>query len=289
MKKVYKILKKEKPDVVYQRVLNSFTFYLAKFCKKLNIPFYIHIADNYSIFFDGFKLSTLVRYIFFKKIVKNNANFICQTFEQKSILESKGIKPIEVIQNIPRFHSNVKILPKSERYIISWIGNIRPVKNIEDFLFLSTAINTNYQFHIYGDIPNDKYGNIIRKKIKSSNIIYNGLVSENVITESLKHSIALINTSHSEGFSNTFIEAWLVGTPVISLNSNPNSYFDKNKLGYFCNGDYEKMKNSLISIINLSSYEYELISKSCFNFCKTEFDPELLSIKLYNVFNKLKA
>src|SRR5690606_24473083 len=39
-----KIFSYEKPDVIYQRVLNSFSFYLSKYCKSTKTPFAIHIA-----------------------------------------------------------------------------------------------------------------------------------------------------------------------------------------------------------------------------------------------------
>ena len=57
MDKVIDILKQENPDIVYQRILNSFTYRLSKFAHQNKLPFILHIADNYSIEFSALVMS----------------------------------------------------------------------------------------------------------------------------------------------------------------------------------------------------------------------------------------
>jgi glycosyltransferase involved in cell wall biosynthesis len=49
----------------------------------------------------------------------------------------------------------------------------------------------------------------------------------------LSESYILLNTSHFEGFSNTYLEAFSVGTPVFAMEkADPDSIIKNNRLGY---------------------------------------------------------
>ncbi len=65
-----------------------------------------------------------------------------------------------------------------------------------------------------------------------------------------KKSMVLINTSDFEGFPNTFIEAAMHHTPVISLNSDPNRMLSKHQCGVFCKGDFSLMVEELEKLLN---------------------------------------
>ena len=285
MKKVKKILIQEKPDFVYQRVLNSFSMYLASYCNELNIPFFIHVADNYSLEFNTFSLSTLVRRIFFTIILRRNVRFLCQTDYQKKLLSKYFKDEIYLIPNIYPFR-NFDVVHKSQRNYFIWIGNIRKVKRID--LYINLARNfPNIKFYVLGEVSNNIYGYLIKKKLREvKNIHYFGSVNRDKIFNLLSNSIALVNTSDSEGLSNTFIEAWQTGTPVISLNSNPNYYFDRFNLGIFCNGSIDNLYNSVKTFVQMNDVDYQNLSTSCYEFAKQEFSIEDKLPLFFKLFSK---
>jgi glycosyltransferase involved in cell wall biosynthesis len=61
------------------------------------------------------------------------------------------------------------------------------------------------------------------------------LVDEGYPEEKAQYIIAeaarLLSTSDEEGFSNTFLEAWSSGTPVISLKLDPDHIIERQELG----------------------------------------------------------
>ena len=61
---------------------------------------------------------------------------------------------------------------------------------------------------------------------------YIGEISYEKTNELLEKSSLLINTSLTEGFSNTFIQAWMRETPVITLNCDPDNLIKNNKIGF---------------------------------------------------------
>ncbi|QKX04715.1 glycosyltransferase [Aquimarina sp. TRL1] len=268
--KVEKILNKEKPDIVYQRILNTFTIRLSQVLKKRRIPFILHIADNYSVEFSNNYKGVLKKY-FFKKILKNKPLIICQTKYQFDKVKEFNYTPESIISNMhPLIVDKVDVLNKKN---VVWVGNARPVKQLEVYLDLAESFKSqDIVFNVIGNIGNDEYGNKLKNQLKkSNNVVFHGLKDNVFINKFLLKSSLLINTSVSEGFSNTFIQSWMCGTPVLSLNSDPNNVIQENNLGKYCNGSFDLMKKYLEDIIYDANFD-----KTCLR-CYQQ------SIKLFSV------
>lgn len=265
--KIKEIIDLEAPDIIYQRVLNTFSFRISGYAQKKDIPYHLHVADNYSVTFKGLK-GVMKKYIF-KKIVNRGTKLIAQTHTQIHLIN----KVVDVhITQISNFHPTMLDKPLSKDMTkIVWIGNGRPVKRLELFLDLAEQFRgSNLVFHIYGKIPEDKYGQYLKARIESLlNVTAYGQKSNDFINLELRNALCLINTSQSEGFSNTFIQAWMSGTPVISLNSDPNGLLSKNNLGYYCGNEFNILKKSLGTM--LERKDYTQLCQDCLDFSNENF------------------
>ena len=93
----------------------------------------------------------------------------------------------------------------------------------------------------------------------------------------LANAYALINTSIIEGFSNTFLEAFASGTPVITVSSvDPDNIIAKNKLGIV-----KKNHTELVDGINslLMTKHYQDIVLRCRKYLTENHDPDILGKK----------
>jgi glycosyltransferase involved in cell wall biosynthesis len=143
---------------------------------------------------------------------------------------------------------------------------------LERFIELAKSrLKERHVFIIIGKLDNSEYGKSLKMMINNTkNILYLGEKTNDFINDYLKYCFVLINTSESEGFSNTFIQAWLQGVPVISLNSDPDNIISQHRLGYYCSSDITKINlylNKLISDYDL----YSEISFNCFSYAVDNF------------------
>jgi glycosyltransferase involved in cell wall biosynthesis len=173
---------------------------------------------------------------------------------------------------------------------IIWIGNARRIKKLD--LFINLAKNharKSHQFVIIGRLEDSKYGKSLKTMIDSvENILYLGEKTIDFINEYLKHCFVLINTSDSEGFSNTFIQAWLQGVPTISLNSDPDDIITQHNLGYYCCSDISKLDYYLNKLI-IDKKLYSKLSYNCFYYAVNKFsikrNMQILRNVLYQSYN----
>lgn len=251
-RKMRKIIQDEKPNIIYQRILNSFSFHLSNIANEYQLPFHVHIADMYCLNFPVNFRSYLRKYMF-NSVVKNNTSFIVQTDAQYNLLSNFGVIPNFKIYNLhPSPTTKYKIADRSTRKIV-WIGSVRQVKQFEIYLKLASDCrnDTSLVFYVIGRFENNNYSNSLFRQIgKFSNVKYLGEIENKDVNKFLETTDVLINTSKSEGFSNTFVQAWLRGVPVISLNSDPDNLISNNALGYFCDNNYERLKQALIKLVD---------------------------------------
>jgi len=106
-------------------------------------------------------------------------------------------------------------------------------------------------FEFIGEVV-DSEGESVRAGLaECSNAIVHGPLDRRRTLERIASAKALVNTSPREGFPNTFVEAWALGTPVISLFVDPDGVLSRKRLGYFCDGDI----GILEELIQRTSYD----------------------------------
>jgi glycosyltransferase involved in cell wall biosynthesis len=120
---------------------------------------------------------------------------------------------------------------------VLWIANFKYLKQPENFIELAIRMRSicndcNCRMIMAGRItPN--YQKMLDDALKANpHIEYAGELTQKDVNKLLLESHLLVNTSIYEGFSNTFVQAWMRKVPVVSMHSNPNEVITKRNIGY---------------------------------------------------------
>lgn len=100
-----------------------------------------------------------------------------------------------------------------------WVSNIRSFKRPE--LALTFAAQSPWAvLHMIGgtQLGAEDYFEEIRKRAEVlPNLTFHGPLPYNTVNEHMARTRVFINTSESEGFPNTYLQAWARGTPVVGF------------------------------------------------------------------------
>lgn len=159
---------------------------------------------------------------------------IVQNQFQKELAEKKFNKKCVLIKNPITIPNNTLINIKNKKTIL-WVSTIRKLKQPDIFLKIAKEFPDFKFIMIGGEYIHSKDSEIF-EKIKNesktiSNLEFLGFVPHHNIQKYYEESLIFINTSRMEGFPNTFLEAWINCTPVISLNIDPDEVICNMKLG----------------------------------------------------------
>ena len=254
-----RLLEEIKPDIIYQRVLLSYTGIAAYYAKKHNCKYIFHISSDMDVLPFKPKYTSwpwnLVASLIERKIgeygVKHADYIIAQTQCQKILLENEYGKEAAAI--IPNFHP----LPtettdkKRQPFKVIWIANFKLVKRPEIFVNLAKDLvnEKDVEFIMIGRAGDStRYKTLLDQISKQKKLMYMGECSLEKVNKMLSGAHVLVNTSIVEGLSNTFIQAWMRKVPIVCLDVNPDHVLDQNNMGFYC-GSYEKMLERVIELI----------------------------------------
>ena len=209
-------------------------------------------------------------YVFDSLIGRNSYKLdliISQTEYQKKKLKIHTGLESTVIPNSKNFSAT--IIDYHKENIILWVGNLRAIKRPELFLSIVDTIKlTNWKFVMIGKAY--EYIEEI-KKLDNNNFQYLGELSYEETNKWFEKAKVLVNTSLSEGFSNTFIQAWHFKTLILSLSVDPDNLLSQKKYGIYANNDYEQLKQEIISVAN-NYDDYHAMLDQAYAFASAEFE-----------------
>jgi len=165
--------------------------------------------------------------------VRANA-IVAQTQDQASMLLKNFSRPSTVI---PNFHPKPAARTyerNPDRLRVIWVANFKTIKRPELFVALAEkfANDARLEFVMIGNPgPKTQYA-ALHGRIKTlRNLNFLGELSIDDVNSEIAQSDVLVNTSESEGFANTFIQAWLRKVPVVSYNVDPDGCLSRGGAG----------------------------------------------------------
>ena len=265
--KLITFLKNQHVDAVYVRGFHFWYFVLLLISKRLKSKFILACAHDsdalgfctrYSLFYShnlnvwewisNYMPSELAA----PWILKYADLILVQNVNQYDALTKRGERPLIFRNIIEEYTPTITINQPKNGYIIVGALNVR--KGLPQMIRLVTDC-ADHNFIIIGPATDSEGKKAYKTLKKLPNVNLLGKLDRNETMNKIAGAKALVNTSSMEGFPNTFLEAWSLGIPVLSLIVNPDNIFNRYEVGEVCNGDLELLKRKIIHFNNRFSSE----------------------------------
>ena len=272
--RLWRLLKKINADLYIQRAAGLETGEVALFCKAYGKKFVYMVAHDEDVM--GVKPSFFqrgiigfVRWKLFRFGLKIASLVIVQHEEQKKNLKRFYDKEGIVRKSAHKIPEQIDV---SQKEYVLWVARCVDWKQPEIFINLAQAFPKEI-FIMACPFSNDQ--NYFQKINKSAqqikNIEFIDYVPFNKIDDYFLKAKIFVNTSKTEGFPNTFVQAAKNRTPILSLNVNPDGILEKYKIGINAGGSFEILKQGLSKLLGNQELWNEM-SENAYKYAKENHD-----------------
>ncbi|MDH7513817.1 MAG: glycosyltransferase family 4 protein [Clostridiales bacterium] len=290
----YDKLNRINPDAIYQRGRSYLTYVAAMWARK-NAKIFVWASNGEDgcDFWKNTKRLIRSKSALWKKIV------LIPNALLQDVLIHKGIRGATFIVNQTKnqkrrlwrnFHKNGIIIPsyfharakesdpQKKEKIVLWLANLSPGKQPEVFLRFAECCQDceDWKFVLAGGTENKVYlYQVSRRANALPNLEMCGPVPFDESNRFFSRASLFVNTSimEAEGLPNTFIQAWLSGTPVLSLTHDPNGWINKHNLGFCAEGNLNLFLEKGKALLKAESMLFSM-GENCRKFALDTFATE---------------
>ncbi len=281
---LYRAVKKYKPDFLFHKGSDSPTGVVAFIGQRLNIPFVLMAASDKDADDRYKEVHPPIPQWLYRYGMKKARLIVCQNkYQLQGFRQQFPNKELLLMHN-PFFSDQPfpEILPGQERQYVAWIGNFVAVKNVPALYEIASSL-PDLEFRIAGTAKKNT-DETTRKFINQleglPNVKFVGYLKRHEVIPFLSKAWALLNTSHLEGFSNTFLEAFAAGTPVVTRHqTDPDQMIKEYQLGQTTE-TYEEIPATLLALTQAA--EFDAIAQRCRQHVMTQHDPKAITATLLN-------
>ena len=240
-------LLKSPAKIIMTEMANEMTGWAAIYFKLLTKRGYIHrlASDNDAKYTDAKSSGRALTYHLYNLALRKADIIYSQSADQQMLLKNHMGFESRILPN--GVFIDKKPAASEKKYIL-WVGRAAEVKQPELFMELAKLIPDENFFMIMpfeGQHTSDDFRINLIEKLKEakklSNFTYMDYVPFNQIQAYFDEAKLFVNTSVYEGFPNTFIQSCIGGTPIASLNVDPDSFIEKNNVGRYCRSDMKEL------------------------------------------------
>lgn len=255
--KLLSVLRRIKPDVIYQQVGCAYTGVAAYYARTAGCRMIWRISSDKSLFFpDRRRTRDLLphRYIE-RKLLEygiTHADVIAtQTEYQNKLLQRhynrSATKLIRNFHPLPQ-----ERIEKCQPIQVLWVSHLKRLKQPELFVRLAGDLQNvkDVEFIMVGaPADNPSWCNQLLRDIdRENNLLYLGERTQHEVNALFAKAHIFVNTSLYEGFPNTFIQAWMRKVPVVSLNVDPDSILKNTEIGLLST-NYDTMREHIRKLV----------------------------------------
>jgi len=155
---------------------------------------------------------------------------------------------------IPNGHP-MSLIEETNKATVLWAGRSDGIKGPFRFLELASHFPDQQFVMICPPATGDTtYPNLQKRAAQIKNLEFLPRVDFHKIDSYFQQARILVNTSDSEGFANTFIQAGAARAAILSFAVNPDEFLTRYNCGVCCRGDMDKLKAGLAFLLDGNRY-----------------------------------
>ena len=271
---VWRALSRADADIYYHSCAGMLTGVVAAFCRRYGRTFVFRLAHDT----DCIPGQQLIRFWRDRKIYEyglRRADFIvAQGTHQVELLQANyGLRSspinmtVEMAGDVDRTEKDIDVL---------WVNNLRDFKRPELVLELAGRLPDTGFTVVGGPVVGHEalYERMVRESATRANVDFVGAVPYHEVNDYFLRSRLFVNTSDSEGYPNSFLQAWVRGVPVVSF-FDPDGLIDANRLGAVPE-DIDDMAASL-SVLLADDGDRREIGRVAREFVQANYGPDAVS------------
>ncbi len=211
---------------------------------------------------------------------------VTQNVDHQRLLAEKKLQSI-VIRNSFIIHENESVGGKGLNVVL-WVSRCEEWKNPDLFLDIVERL-PNVKFCMICPRSNNQE-KLFQKISERARNLRNLDFKEGVLYSEIQHYFdtarIFIGTSEYEGFPNTYVQACIGQTPIISYKVNPDQFISNNNVGCCVDGDFERMINC-VDLLLKDDEDWKEKSGNAFRYVKENHDIGVVGKQWINIINGL--
>jgi glycosyltransferase involved in cell wall biosynthesis len=255
---LWSALRRADADLYYTSCAGMHLGLLALFCKHAGRKVVFRIAHDTDCEPD----KLLVRYWRDRKLyeygLRHADGILAQSRgQQRAMFNNYGLhsKVAEMLVDPPEQEAGRDI-------DVLWVNNLRQFKRPDLFLALAKKL-PRLKFDMVGG-PQPQAGDLYRQIRQEAgalpNLTFHGRIPYHDVGTKYGRARLFVNTSDTEGFPNSYLQAWVRGTPVVAF-FDPDALIQREQLGTAVSS-LEQMANAIAGLLN-DPGAWLTISKRC--------------------------
>jgi len=226
--KVWKALKRADAQIYMIKTASAGTPLVARFCKINSRRFVYRTAHRYECDGTYLRRHRFLGKAFVWSLRQSSAVFAQNGDDAKILAETTGVKS----KVIPNGHRLPGLDAARGGESILWVGRSVDFKKPELFIKLAKLFPKEEFVMICQEATGDSgYDQLRRAAGEVGNLEFLPRVGFHEVGGYFQRAKVLVNTSDSEGFPNTFIQACGCGAAILSLNVNPDDFLGRYNCG----------------------------------------------------------